>query len=114
MPQHLHLKLRREDLLWKADRIVDRLLDVRGERDRRPPSSRNIYPPDSSLTPDDDRLAVRRPGVLRIQAVNRPCLLQVFVEVIEDRPIAAGLELADVQLALQTDAAHVGERLTVG
>ena len=43
----------------------------------------------------------------------RPRLLQILVEVIEQRAVAAGLELAQVQLAVSADAADVGDPLAV-
>ena len=66
--------------------------------------ARDVDAPDLAFAPDDDRLAVRRPRVLRVEAVDRPRFLQVLVDVLEELTVAAGLEIAQVQLALQTDA----------
>ena len=112
--QRLDLELGGVDLLLEADGLVHRLLDVRGERHRRALAAGDVDAPDLALAPDHDRLAVGHPGVLRIEAVDRPRFLQVLVEAIEERPVAAGLEIADVQLAAEADAADVGEPLAVG
>ena len=87
---------------------------MRGERDRRPLPAGDVDAPDLALAPDHDRLAVGRPRVLRVEAVDRPRFLQVLVEAIEDRPVAAGRQVADVELAAEADAADVRERLAVG
>src|SRR5213595_1612925 len=106
-PQCLDLKLRRVDLLGKAQCLVDRLLDVGGKRDRRRLAGCGVDSPDLAFSPDDDCFVIRHPGVLRIEAMYRPRLLQILVEVIEQRAVAAGLELAQVQLAVSADAADV-------
>ena len=93
------------DLLRKAHGVVQRLLDPGGERDRLALARGHIDAPDLPFAPDHDRLAVPRPRVLRVEAVNRPRFLQILVDVSEELAIAAALEIAEVQLARQTDAA---------
>src|SRR4051812_37165422 len=83
--QRFDLELRRVDLLGKAQRLVDRLLDVCGERDRHGLPRRGVDAPDFAFSPDDDRLAIRGPGVLRVETMDRPRLLEILVEVIEQR-----------------------------
>ena len=112
--QHAHGELVRVDLLWKPQGIVERLFDPGGEGDRRAPPGGRIHPPDLSLTPDDQRAAVGHPRVLRVDAMDRPCLLEVLVQVGKQLAIAPALEIAQEQGAAQPDAPHVSERLPVG
>ena len=100
-------------LLRKSQRLVHRLLDVRDERDRRTLPRRDVNTPDPALTPDHDRAAVGRPGILRVDAMHRPRLLQIPVEPIEDRRVLAGGEIPHVQDGLETDAPHERQPLAV-
>ena len=100
-------------LLRKPQCVVDGLLDPGSERDRRGLAGRRIDFPDPALAPDDDRLAVRRPRVLGIQAVNGPCFLQVLVDIAEELAVAAALDVPQVQRALQSNAPDVRKRPSV-
>ncbi len=101
------------DLLLEAEGLVHGLLDVSGERYGHAPGARDVNAPDFSFAPDHNGLSVRQPRVLRVEPVDRPRFLEVLVEVIEDRAIAAAFQIADVQLAAQSHAADVRERFTV-
>ncbi len=112
--QHPDRKLRRVHGARHAHTGVERLLDTRLERNGLSLPARDVDAPELPLAPDHNRLAVGRPRVLRVETVNGPGLLQILVDVSEELPIAARLEIANVEKALQTHAAHVGERLAVG
>ena len=73
----------------------------------------DVDPPDLALAPDHNRSAVRCPRARGVQTVDRPRLLQILVDV-RDLPIATRLEVPDVEEALETNPANVGERLAVG
>ena len=105
VPQRLHLKVGGMDLLREAERFVQRLLDVRGERHGRTLAARHVHLPDLSFSPDHNRLAVRGPRVLRVQPVDRPGFLQVLVQMIENRAVASCLEIAEIEPARGADAA---------
>ena len=112
--QHPDREVRRVHGARHPHARVERLLDAGLERDRLPLSAGDVDAPELPLAPDHDRLAVGRPGVLRVETVNGPGFLQVLVDVAKDLTIAAGLEIADEEKALEAHPAHVGERLAVG
>src|SRR5688572_16692609 len=88
--QHLDREFVLMHLLREAHRVVDRLLHPRGERNRLPLAAGDVDAPDLALAPDHDRLAVRRPGVLRIESVNRPGFLEILVDIAEQLTVTSG------------------------
>ncbi|EAU61692.1 hypothetical protein STIAU_2889, partial [Stigmatella aurantiaca DW4/3-1] len=66
-----------------------------------------------SLRPEDERLAVRRPGHRRVHAMDGPRLLHVAVEPIEQRALGPRDQVRGEQHALAAHPPHEGQRLAV-
>ena len=92
--KHLDGELGGMDGPWHSYGGVERLLDMGREWNRLAFAAGGIDPPDLAFSPDHDRFAVGRPRVLRIESVNGPRLLEIFVNVAEQLSIAARLEIA--------------------
>ena len=71
--------------------------------------------PDLAAGPEDYGLAVRRPVHVRIDAVDRPGLLHVVVEIGIDLPLLARAQVLDVERGLRPPVAvDVSEPAAVG
>jgi hypothetical protein len=74
--------VRRDRDLW-MQRIDQAAAVADPKRDHRAVAAVGVHAPDLAARPEDDRLVVRRPGHVRIEAGDRPGLLNVLVERIE-------------------------------
>src|SRR6185295_19246526 len=74
----------------------------------------DVEPPDLAAGPEDEGLRIRRPRHVRIDAVDRPGLLEVAIQAVPDRPDLSRAGIGDVQHALAPDPPDERERLAVG
>src|SRR6185295_5233275 len=106
--------LRRRDLDGKADRLEHLPSRADVERDDRNLAGGDVEPPDLAAGPEDEGLRIRRPRHVRIDAVDRPGLLEVAIQAVPDRPDLARAGIGDVQHALAPDPPDERERLAIG
>ena len=80
-----------------AGRIDDDAIVIHPERDFRAARAVAVDPLDMAARPEDDGVGIRRPGHVRIDAVHRPGLLQILVEIGIDLPLLARAQIANEQ-----------------
>ena len=107
--QHLHVETRRSNLLLEAQRLVDRLIHLRGEGDDFCRSRGHVHEPDLTLAPDHDSAAVWCPVVLRVDAVDGPGFLHVAVQSFEDRPVLSGGKVVQEEHRVISNPPNKGE-----
>ena len=72
------------------------------------------HAPQLAARPDDHALAIRHPVHHRIDAIDRPCLLQVEIERAVNHALFAGREILYPKLRLVLVPPHEGKAATIG
>ncbi len=110
---HLDVEPVGRDLDREAHGVLDaaRVGDVEGNVGDGPGGY--VDAADLAAGPEDDGAVVGGPADRRIDAVDGPGLLQVTVERIVDRRLAAGVQILHIQDRLVANAADEGERAPV-
>ena len=98
----------------KADRLPDLARVLHVERDLLGLAGRDGDAPELALRPRHHLAAVGRPAEARVDALDRPRLLQVALEALPEGPLHAGREVLHEERALAVEPAHERERLAVG
>ena len=107
--QHLHVESRRSHVLLEAQRLVNRLIHLRGKGDDFRRSRGYVHEPDLTLAPNHDPAAVGCPVVLCVDAVDGPGFLHVAVQPLEDRPILSGGKVVQEEHRVLSNTPYEGE-----
>ena len=108
----------RQGDLW-VQRLDHGLLDLGGERHVAGLPAGHVDAPQLATRPDDDLLAVRRPGKGRVDAMDGPGLLQIALQRPPDGLLATALQVLQEQQGLLhalgiAGAAHKGQVAAIG